>query len=462
MSDALPLLPRFRVDQYEKLAERLRVACHSGNPDNIRKWATDWIKKVAEKRGLDLTTQQQTQMGWRVEWIDRDWQKHQTTHPRPCSLSGARSFVAHTHEFASWSKFVKHLDGLKRPSSLISTFEQAVDAIVTGDLATLDRLLKKYPQLIHARSLRKHRSTLLHYVSANGVEDFRQKTPRNIVEITRRLLEAGADVNAESDAYGGRSTTFGLTATSCHPEEAGVQLPLMGLLMDYGAIVDGPDGGSEVNGALANGRGDAAQFLANRGAKLDLEGAAGVGRLDVVKTFFTNKGRLKSSATRRQMVDGFAWACEFGHKEVVEFLLQQGISVDVKVKNHDQTGLHWAAYGGHLPLVKLLLDHNAPVDVKDPNFDGTPLEWALYAWRELKGKKRDQYYPVVETLVSAGAKLETESYESSEEGRRALEKLRSDRRMVAALGLKRLKGLKSPKSPKRSTSKSSRKTKGSQ
>ena len=59
--------------------------------------------------------------------------------------------------------------------------------------------------------MREHRSTLLHYVSANGVEDFRQKTPANIVEITRLLLKAGADVNAESESYGGRSTTLGLT-----------------------------------------------------------------------------------------------------------------------------------------------------------------------------------------------------------------------------------------------------------
>jgi ankyrin repeat protein len=421
---------------YEKLAEQLRTACQSGDPEDIRTWSTSWIKTVAKKRGLDLSTQQGAQMGWQVGWIVRDWQKHQTNHPRPCSLSGARSFVAQAHDFASWSKFVKYLDELQQPRSLTAKFEQAVDAIISGDLATLDRLLKKYPELIRARSPRKHRSTLLHYISANGVEDFRQKTPANIVEITRRLLEAGADVNAESDAYGGRSTTFGLTATSCHPEEAGVQLPLMGVLLDYGAIIDGPDGGSEVNGALANGRGDAAQFLANRGAKLDLEAAAGVGRLDVVKTFFTSKGKLKSSATRQQMVDGFAWACEFGHKDVVEFLLQQGLGVDTKVKNHGQTGLHWAAHGGHLTLVKLLLDHNAPVDVKDPNFDGTPLEWALYAWRQVKEKKGKQYYAVVETLVGAGAKFEPGLYEASEEGRRALEKLRSDPRMVAALGLK--------------------------
>jgi hypothetical protein len=146
-----------------------------------------------------------------------------------------------------------------------------------------------------------------------------------------------------------------LTATSWHPEHAGVQLPLMELLIDHGAVIDGPDGGSAVNGCLHNGRGEAAVFFASRGARLDLEGAAGVGRLDVVKRFFADDGSLEPAATEQQMKDGFAWACEFGRTEVVEFLLAKGIKIDARLKHHGQTGLHWAAYGGHAETVKALL-----------------------------------------------------------------------------------------------------------
>src|SRR5207249_4527480 len=147
-------------------------------------------------------------------------------------------FVARAHGFAGWPKFAAHLEALASPNSQVMNFEMAVDAIVSGDGATLRKLLRANPQLVRARSAREHRSTLLHYVSANGVEDFRQKTPKNIVEITHVLLDSGADVNAESDAYGGRSTTLSLAATSCHPEAAGVQLPLMDLLIEHGAIID--------------------------------------------------------------------------------------------------------------------------------------------------------------------------------------------------------------------------------
>ena len=61
-------------------------------------------------------------------------------------------------------------------------------------------------------------------------------------------------MNAESDAYAGRSTTLYLTATSIHPERAGVQASLMEFLIAHGALIDGPDGLSSVVACLHNGR----------------------------------------------------------------------------------------------------------------------------------------------------------------------------------------------------------------
>ncbi|MCI0391102.1 MAG: ankyrin repeat domain-containing protein [Acidobacteria bacterium] len=435
MSDALPLPPRPNLEQYKKLAKDFQHACKSGDPGAIRDWAARWVETIARLQGLEITPEVQRQIDGEAERIEYRWRKFKETNERAgrCALADAQFFIARGHGFANWPKFARHIEALARANSPVSTFEAAVDAIVSGDLAMLEKLLSENPELVRARSTREHRSTLLHYVSANGVEDFRQKTPKNILEITKLLLERGADVNAESDAYGGRSTTLGLTATSWHPENAGVQLPLMELLIDHGAIIDGPDGGSAVNGCLHNGRGEAAEFFASRGARLDLEGAAGVGQLDVVKSFFKNDGSLKSPATLEQMRDGFAWACEFGRTSVVEFLLQLGSEVDAKLKHNGQTGLHWAAYGGHVDTVKLLLQHGAPVDAKDDTYGGTPLGWALYAWGAPENAKRADYYEVVALLVRAGAKLDPEWYEENEDRRRAAEKMRADPRMLAAL-----------------------------
>src|SRR5438093_6360029 len=213
------------------------------------------------------------------------------------TLTKAQFQIARDHGFASWPKFAKHVEALTHARSPISRFEQAVDAIVAGDARKLARLLREDPKLVHARSMREHDSTLLHYVSANGVEDFRQKTPTNIVEITRMLLDAGADVDAESEAYGGGATALNLAGTSIHPAIAGVQNELMQQLLDRGATI----GGGDVVSCLRNGRGPAAEYLAARGAHLDLEGAAGVGRLDIVERFFNANGSLKPPATPEQM-----------------------------------------------------------------------------------------------------------------------------------------------------------------
>ena len=114
-------------------------------------------------------------------------------------------------------------------------FEAAADAIVGGKIAVLERLLREDPELVRARSTRQHQVTLLHYVAANGVEQYRQRTPKNIVRSAEILLAAGAAIDATAELYGGGATTLGLAATSVWPERAGVQEELMKLLLDHGA-----------------------------------------------------------------------------------------------------------------------------------------------------------------------------------------------------------------------------------
>jgi ankyrin repeat protein len=328
-------------------------------------------------------------------------------HPRPGSLSAkfaladAQLVIAREHGFESWPKFAKHIEALTRENSPVTKFEWAADAIVAGDAATLISLLRENPKLIRARSTRVHSATLLHYLGANGFENYRQKSPTNAVEIAKMLLDAGAGVDTVADIYG-KSTTLGLVASSIHPKQAGVQLALMEALLDYGAAIEGvPGGGSPLISALHNGRGEAAEFLAERGARLDLEGAAGVGRLDVVESFFNDAGSLKASATRAQMNAGFLWACEYGRTVVVGFLIKKGADLRAG-ENTGLTGLHWAVVGGQLDTIRLLLKRGAPVEAKNV-YGGTALGQAL--WSAMHGDAGVDYVPIIQTLIEAGAEI---------------------------------------------------------
>jgi hypothetical protein len=219
------------------------------------------------------------------------------------SKGDARAIITHEHYFTHWDQLAELKTRLTDPASPAARFERAVDAIVAGEAGILAQLLRQHPDLVGARSPRRHHSTLLHYVGANGVESWRQRTPKNAVEIARMLLDAGADIDAGADMYGPGCTTLGLTATSIHPKNAGVLYDLIDLLLARGAtLLDGAGNAHTlIRGCLANGRGEAAQYLTTKGAPLDLESAAGVGRLDVVTSFFNADGTLTAAATVKQL-----------------------------------------------------------------------------------------------------------------------------------------------------------------
>ena len=414
--DVVPLIAGSTLEQYETHAKNLVAACRSGKQDAIPRWAAQW-----------RATSQDLEAFARRTLVESD-----------CALEAAQLVLAQVHGFDSWPAFAAHLDELGRAESSVSRFEAAAEAVIAGDLQTLERLLHEQPELIRARSTRVHHSTLLHYAAANGVENYRQKTPPNAVDVANILLSAGAEVDAEADMYGGGCTALGLVATSIHPERAGVQNALMQCLIDHGAMIDRPrvagNNHTFITGCLANGRAPAAEYLAARGARLDLEGAAGLGRLDLVRDYFDADGRLKPTATPKQVDAAFGWACEYGRTGVVAFLLERGIPVGASVSHDGQTGLHWAALGGHADVVSLLLDRHAPVGIVERTYGGTPLSWALHGWTDPPyGTPRDRYYEVVARLVRAGAAVNERWFDEDSEQTGFASALRADGRMIAAL-----------------------------
>ena len=218
-------------------------------------------------------------------------------------------------------------------------------------------------------------------------------------------MNAGAEVDAEANVYGGGATTLGLVATSVHPYRAGVQNELMELLLNHGAEIDrrGSAGNRHdaVRGALANGRGEAAEYLAARGARLSLETAAGVGRLDVVKRYFNDDGTRKSKTSRKQVQAAFLNACGWGRNDVVEFLLDKGVDLN-NGGGDGQTPLHCAVITGKLETVKLLLKLDPPLEATNI-YGGTVLGQTL--WSAAHGGDPKLYTEIIETLIAAGAKV---------------------------------------------------------
>lgn len=403
--DALPQPPNPNVEQYRKLAKDLVKACKTAGPDGIRAWSTAFVQHLVQLSGLEITPGLPVRVS---RWIDQVTEfATRTLHDNEtnCALTSAHFVIARSLGFTSWPRLVRHLEEMARQASSVSEFEAAADAIVRGDLQTLKELVGRNPGLVRERSTREHRATLLHYTSANGVEGYRQKTPQNIVEIARFLLDSGAEVDAGADMYRGDCTTLGLAATSVHPEVAGVQEPLMQLLLDRGAKIDHPglagNGQGAVLACLANGRPRAAAFLASKGADLNLESAAGVGRLDTVESFFGADGTLIPPATKRQLQMGFLWACSYGYEDVVAYLLERG--ADFRDAAHTgATGLHWAAGGGHAGVVKRLIDIGAPLEAMN-QWGGTVLSHAGYGFEN--DVSQADYIPTFEVLLAAGAKI---------------------------------------------------------
>jgi len=403
--DALPQPPNPSVEQYRKLAKDLVKACAAETRDGIRNWTTAFVQQLVQLSGLEITPNLPMRVSRWIEQVTEFATKTLCQGERRCALTGAQFVIARSLGFTNWPRFVKHLEEMKQRTSPVSEFERAADAIVRGDLKTLRVLLAGNPDLVRQRSTREHRSTLLHYTSANGVESYRQKTPRNIVEIARFLLESGAEVDAEADVYRAKCTALGLAATSVHPELAGVQEALLQLLLDYGAQIEKPNLAGNAQGAviacLANGRQRAAAFLASKGASLNLESAAGVGRLDIVSRLFRTDGTLIQPATKRELQAGFLWACMYGHEHVVNFLLEHGADFRDPADS-GATGLHWAAGGGHVSIVKLLLGLGSPLE-KLNQWGGTVLGHAGYGFEHETSEV--DFIPTFEALLAAGAKI---------------------------------------------------------
>jgi ankyrin repeat protein len=342
--DTLPLTPRPDLAQYRKRAKELVKAATSGRPDAVRAWATDWLQTLVQLWAARTSPFVRASFERAMEGIEAQARSRSARSGR-LTLADAQHFIARAHGFESWGAFARHVERLSRDDADADAFEAAADAVVFGDLTTLEALLRRDPELIRARSAREHHALLLHYVAANGVEDFRQLTPPNAVAVATSLLQAGAEVDALTNTYGGgkAQTTLNLLVSSAHPAEAGLQPALVETLVDFGAAVEGlEDDGSPLMTALAFGYIDAAETLVRRGARIDnVVASAALGREELVRRFLEEGSGVGPSLVglywlglsddpQAHLERAFAWADAYGREPVVELLRRHGVDPAAK------------------------------------------------------------------------------------------------------------------------------------
>ena len=315
------------------------------------------------------------------------------------SLADAQLVIAREYGFESWAKLKNRVEASARITQFKPhpRFDDAVSAIVAGDVERLRALITSAPELVRARTNLDPShgyfagAMLLHHVAWNPSRD--EPVPSNVVEIARLLLDHGADVNATTLGTNG-GTTMGLIITSRMASEANASGPLMELLIARGARLDLKTSGAVIpdwagqnvlHNSLANHAPRAVEKLIELGAKPDLCVAAALGRMDLLNGFFGDDGRLLASPVHRGKLlnerDAIGLALLFayvrGNRAAVDFLLEKDGNWNMTGVNNG-AALHRAAWAGDLQMVQRLVARGADMSNRDNPFNSTPLSWAQH------------------------------------------------------------------------------------
>lgn len=269
---------------------------------------------------------------------------------------------------------------LDRPVIRDPSFRAAVAALQRGDVAGLARLIDAEPRLLSERILEPDC-----YREANRFQYFRdpklfwfvannptltKRMPANMVEVAAAMIARGVD---KSDL----DYALELVMTSAPAREQGLQIPLLELLVEAGAVptpqaIDMTLGHRELPPVLA---------LLQAGHPMTASIAAALG----------DTGRLEGllqAAPADEVQRAFGMAVINGRTEAARLALDAGADVDAFLPVHrHSTPLHQAALDENLELMELLVERGARIDIADKLWGSTPLGWAIH-----QGKERSRAY----------------------------------------------------------------------
>jgi len=219
-------------------------------------------------------------------------------------LSEAQLVLARELGFASWAKLKQGIELLAAErGNQVAQIEAFKSAIELGDPEELRRLLARYP------SLKAQVDAPLFAFGAPAI--VRAKRDRELVSA---LLELGADVNARSQWAQG---SFGV---------------------------------------LDENTPEMAEFLVQRGARLDIHSAAQLGKLGAVKEFLAAAPELAQA----RGPDGKLPLHVASAPEIVDCLLDHGADLEARDLDHVATAAEYQIK--NLPVLRRLIERGARCD----------------------------------------------------------------------------------------------------
>jgi ankyrin repeat protein len=267
------------------------------------------------------------------------------------SIADARRELAQRHGLKSWAELTRRVEALASGEEAPTPFVLAYRAVEDGDLDRLRKLLDEHPQLVRQRG-------------TNGNDLFGMAGG---LDMTRLLLERGADVNRGND-YGW---------TKLHQAGYGNDRKLAELLLAAGARTDlyaRGDGGTPLVVALFWGHREVIDVLGLEPRNLRV--AAGLGRVDLIdelvgtpaagahRGFYRPHGGFPAwepSDDPQEILDeALVWAAKSDRVEAIDRLVELG--ADVNADPYRGTPLTWAAANGRVAAIRRLVELGADVN----------------------------------------------------------------------------------------------------
>jgi ankyrin repeat protein len=328
----------------------------------------------------------------------------------PFQEADAQLVYAREHGFDTWGDLVRRVNLLAADPSAqaAEAFLPAFRALETGDVTELRALLQRNPRLAQERGT--NGNTLLNLavsIAARANVDAGS-------ELVEALLSAGADVNEANDRGW----------TPLHAAGYSNQSAIAGRLMESGADLEAEahgSGGTPLIAALFWGHREVADLLGGHSvAPGNLRAAAGLGNADLMERLFSGEKSLtveagaargfyrphsgfpdwRPSADPQEVLDeALVWACKSGRTGVLARLVRAGARLDADP--YRGTALIWAAFCNRKETAAWLIDHGANID-RQGTFGGLTHGQGVTA---LHMASQRGHLAMVRLLVERGADL---------------------------------------------------------